>query len=251
MSVKHWVKSLRPFFDGSSDTTVFRYLIHVRGRNDYSVRSPKFRMKSDGKLYDPVADPRQERDLALKHPEEMTKMSAFADAYMAEVSDNLTRDTRPFSVGYAPLTWLPARDGNAHGKVKRSAGAPNCSFFTNWKAKEDSITWHVHVMEEATYKIILHYTCAERNVGSLIEVSLGDEKITARITEAFDPPMNEPLHIHAPRPDVESYVKEFRPLSLGRMKLPPGEGTLKLRALEIPGDGVADIRWLEIRRLEK
>ena len=31
----------------------------------------------------------------------------------------------------------PARDGVAHGGVQRSAGAPNCSYFVNWKSVGD------------------------------------------------------------------------------------------------------------------
>ena len=37
-------------------------------------------------------------------------------------------------------------------------------------------------------------------------------------------------------------MKEFRPLRLGVMRLPAGRGTLVVRALEIPGRSVMDLR---------
>ena len=42
----------------------------------------------------------------------------------------------------------------------------------------------------------------------------------------------------------ESYMKEFRKLSLEPIALPRGRGTLSLRAVEIPGRQVMDVRAL-------
>ena len=54
---------------------------------------------------------------------------------------------------------LPARDGVPHGGVKRSAPAPNCSFFTNWTKPDDRITWDIEVGEAGRYEAVLNYTC--------------------------------------------------------------------------------------------
>ncbi|MDQ3622053.1 MAG: hypothetical protein M3463_06130 [Verrucomicrobiota bacterium] len=40
----------------------------------------------------------------------------------------------------------------------------------------------------------------------------------------------------------ESFVKDFKPLRLGTMDLPPGRGELTLRALKVPGKQVMDVR---------
>ena len=50
-------------------------------------------------------------------------------------------------------------------------------------------------------------------------------------------------------PRTESYVKDFRPLSLGSMKLPKGRGSLLLRALDLAGKQVADIRYVSLNFL--
>jgi hypothetical protein len=45
-----------------------------------------------------------------------------------------------------------------------------------------------------------------------------------------------------PRPHGESTMKEFKTLVLGEVELAAGKGPLTLRALEIPGQSVMDLR---------
>jgi hypothetical protein len=44
-------------------------------------------------------------------------------------------------------------------------------------------------------------------------------------------------------------MKEFRPLKLGEVKLEKGQGPLTLRALEIPGKSVMDVRRVTLKLL--
>ena len=50
---------------------------------------------------------------------------------------------------------------------------------------------------------------------------------------------------------TESYVKDFKPLKLGKMKLPRGSGKLVLKALEKPGSQVMDVRLLFFTRVSE
>ena len=45
-------------------------------------------------------------------------------------------------------------------------------------------------------------------------------------------------------------MKEFRTLKLGEMRLPAGQGPLTLRATEIPGKTVMDVRRVTLTLLE-
>jgi hypothetical protein len=156
-------------------------------------------------------------------------------------------DQRPFPVGYAafPRTVLPARDGVPHGGVKRSAGAPNCSFFTNWTKPDDSMTWEVEVNTAGRYEAIIHYTCPKADVGATVELTLGGAKWSGTLAEAHDPPLRGKEQDRVSR-GSESFVKDFRPLSLGVVELPAGKGTLTLRATKIPGATVADVRAVDL-----
>jgi hypothetical protein len=217
-----------------------------------SARDQRFRREPTGRLYDLVNDPRQTTDVATDHPAVAKRLGDATAEWRKDVLGELPKgDPRPFPVGYAefPRAVLPARDGVPHGGVKRSAGAPNCSFFTNWTKPDDSMTWEIDVHTAGRFEAIVHYTCPKADVGSTVELSLGNVKWTGAVTESNDPPLRGKEHDRVPRAG-ESYVKDFRPLSLGVVELPAGKGTLTLRATKVPGAQVADVRQIELILVE-
>lgn len=58
--------------------------------------------------------------------------------------------------------------------------------------------------------------------------------------------LNRRLAGSRPGPPGESRMKEFRPLRLGRIRLEAGRGLLTLRALEVPGRSVMDLRQVNL-----
>ena len=152
-------------------------------------------------------------------------------------------DPRPIPVGYRefPVTMLPARDGEPRGGVRRSAAAPNSSYFVGWTTLEDRMVWELDVHTGGEYEVVLDYTCPMDDAGATIEVSLGTSRLTGKVSPGWDPPLYTNQDT-LPRPPGESRMKEFRPLRLGVMRLPAGRGALVLRALEIPGRSVMDVR---------
>lgn len=213
-----------------------------------SLRTQQFRMDNDGLLYDMSADPGQRLDVTSEYPEEAARLRSELDEWRALTVKGLApAKDRPFTVGYSELTMLPARDGVPQGGVERSARAPNCSFFTNWTSTADSMTWEVEVGKAGRYLAEVHYTCAPGDVGSTIELSLGDASVSTKITEAFDPPLRGDENDRVER-GSESLVKEFKPLELGEIELPAGRGTLTLKATDVAGKRVADVRYVMLRR---
>jgi hypothetical protein len=212
-----------------------------------SARNQRFRLDATGQLFDLSKDPGQKQDIAADHPEVAKRLSAAVGRWKREVLGELSKsDRRPFPVGFTefPRTVLPARDGVPHGGVKRSAPAPNCSFFTHWTKPDDRMTWEVEVNAAGRYEAILHYTCPKADVGSVVELALGKVKWSSALTEAHDPPLRGKEQDRVPRRG-ESYVKDFRPLSLGVVELPAGKATLTLRATKVAGAQVADVRAVE------
>ena len=49
---------------------------------------------------------------------------------------------------------------------------------------------------------------------------------------------------------AESYVKDFKAVSLGTIDLKKGSGPLTLRALDMPGSQVMEFRLLLLKRVE-
>ena len=218
-------------------------MIFSHWSNKVSVRTQQYRLDNAGELYDMVKDPGQKHNIAKEEPKEAARLREAVAVWKRDVLAQLKREERPFTVGYKefPMTPLPARDGIPHGKVQRSAGAPNCSYFKNWNTKEDRITWNIDVATTGRYEVVIYYTCPKEDVGSRIEASFKDSRLTGAVLEANDPPLRGAEHDRVPRAG-ESYVKDFKPLRLGVMNLEKGQGLLSLRAIEIPGKQVMDLR---------
>ena len=248
--------SLKPLLltrkDGWPERNIYS---HWRGR--VSLRTQRFRLDHQGRLYDMLEDPGQSKDVAEDHPAIATQLRAARDSWAKEILPELKQPPRPFVLGHpgSKYTQLPARDAIASGAIRRSNRFPNCSFFTNWKSIEDSITWNVEVPADGIFEVELYYACGKEDVGSIIELSMQSgasgaipgSSVRAKVNQPHDPPLRGASEDCVKR--TESYVKDFRPLKLGRMKLSRGAGKLTLRALEKPGSQVMEVRLLFFTRV--
>ena len=241
---------------GWPDRTIFS---HQNG--NVSARSQQYRFDNTGALFDMVADPGQTKNIATDKPEVAAKFAAAVADWRRDALGQasgavgalkgkakalgLTPDNRPFTVGYAefPITPLPARDGVPHGDIKRSANAPNSSYFVNWKSAGDSMTWDIAVNTTGYYDVTILHTAAE--AGAMIELSFNASKLAGKVPAIWNPSLYTNQDT-IPRPAAESQMKEFRPLHLGSIRLEQGRGPLTLRALEIPGQSVMDVRQVTL-----
>ena len=225
-----------------------------------SVRTQSHRLDSNGELYEMVTDPGQTKPINDKEPAIAAKLLESAKSWREEMRDigdakrlnsqpirkrglSNAVDERPIPVGYRefPIAMLPARDGEPLGGVKRSGGAPNCSYFVNWATQEDSMVWLLDIHQAGRYEVSIDYTCKIPDVGSTIELSFQDSRLVGKVEPAWDPPLYTNQDT-LPRSSGESQMKEFRTMKLGDIKLPVGQGPLTLRALDIPGKSVMDVR---------
>ena len=143
------------------------------------------------------------------------------------------------------MSPLPARDALPHGGVERSASAPNSSYFVNWRSTADSITWDIEVHTSGSYDVAIDYTCPLADAGSTIELSFNGQKLAGQVAPGWDPPLYTNQDT-IPRPAAESKMKEFHLLNLGTMRLEKGRGLLTLRAPQIPGKTVMDMRQVTL-----
>ena len=211
-----------------------------------TVRTQRFLLDHEGVLYDITADPEQTTPVTNDHPEVTASLKSAITNWRTTVLAE-SRDGRPFIICHpdAPMTQLPARDGVAHGNIRRSNRWPNSSYFHNWIDEADSITWDVEVATPGEYVVTLYYACPEEDIGSTIELKMGEHRVQAKITEAHDPPLLGPEADRVPRPS--SYEKDFKPIEIGTISLPAGPSTLTLSAPEIPGSQAIEFRLLLLR----
>jgi arylsulfatase A-like enzyme len=239
-------RDLSPLLVGNRQAQWADRMIFSHQTGNVSARSQQYRYDNKGALFDLIADPSQTKDIANDQPAVAAQMAKAVAAWRAEVLPK-ARDDRPYPVGYPefPRTPLPARDGLPHGGVKRSAGAPNCSYFVNWTNLNDRITWDIAVNTSGNYDVEILYTCPVSDTGSSIELEFNGSKVAGKVTPGWDPPLYANQDTIA-RPPGESKMKEFRSLNLGAMKLEKGRGLLTLRAVNIPARKVMDVRQVNL-----
>jgi len=245
--------SLKPLLMKSNEKWIDRQIFSSwNGR--VSVRSQKYRLDNQGKLFNMISDPGQLTDVSEKEPGITQQLRLSVDRWKTDVFSensitNRSNDIRRFPVGHPDFmyTQLPARDGKAFGNIKRSNPSPNSTFFTNWINTDDKIIWDAEVLSEGDYEVEVYYTCSQKDIGATFQLSFGTEKLEAKITEANDPPLRGMENDRIPR--TQSYVKDFKPLKMGIIHLKKGTGELTLKALEIPGSQVMDFRMLIFKRI--
>jgi arylsulfatase A-like enzyme len=231
--------------------------------NNVSVRTETHRLDNAGNLFDMVADPGQTTPIQAKQPGLAQELVAAVAAWRKEMGiaapavgkgkgkggngPGNTVDPRPIHVGYRefPITMLPARDGEPRGQMRRSASAPNSSYFVNWTKPADVAVWNIEVMNAGTYVVTLDYACAADAVGTPLELSFEGALLKGKIDEAFDSPL-KPEQDTLPRPHGESVMRDFRTMTLGEVRLEPGKGELRLRATAIPGKSVMELRRITL-----
>jgi arylsulfatase A-like enzyme len=218
-----------------------------------SVRTETHRLDAAGNLFDLRTDPGQTTPLQSKQPELARELTAAVTAWRQEMgaaSGGKGKaaaggvDPRPIALGYRefPRTMLPARDGTPIGDLRRSGKAPNSSYFVNWTKPTDAARWNVEVMTAGTYVVTLDYTCPAADVGSTVELSVGERRLRGKITEAWDPALITDQDVVPRTTHGESLMKPFRTMTLGEIALTPGRAPLELRATDIPGRTVMDLR---------
>lgn len=223
---------------------------HLSWNRRVGVRTSRYRLDGVGALFDLETDPGQRTNIAAQKPAIAAELTRAVAAWRADIgplaaASGAITDDRPLPVGFPglPETTLSASDGTPSGGIERSAKAPNSSYFTAWRNAAGVITWDVEVLQPGDYTAILHYTCAAADIGSTVELRFQNARLEGRIAEGWDPPL---LHEDRVPRDTESYLKEFRPLVLGTIRLGGGRGPLTLRASHVAATNVMDLYGLTL-----
>ncbi len=241
--------SLKPLLTEKNPEWKDRFIFSHWG-NKTSVRSQKYKLDSEGNLFDMEKDPCQNTNISEAFPEIILQMKSAKEKWekdaLVELPEN---DTRTFTIAHPDFTWtqIPARDGTAHGNIQRSNQYPNCSFFTNWISVTDSITWDAESLSEGNFEVTIYYTCPAEDVGSTFQLSFGNNKLVSKISDAHNPQLTGMENDRDPR--IESYIKEFKPLIMGTIHLTKGKNMLTLKATEIPRSQAMDFRLMMLKKI--
>ncbi|MGB7348126.1 MAG: sulfatase-like hydrolase/transferase, partial [Pirellulaceae bacterium] len=221
-----------------------------------TVRSDRYRLQGTlqggSQMYDIKVDPRERNDISKQQPEIADYLGQKLAAWIADVkpvASNGSGVLRPITLADPGATYhqMPSRDATGHGGVRRSNKFPNCTYMENWTDTRGEITWDVDVLGEGQFEVEMYYACPTDSIGATIELSIGGEKLTATITQPNDSPLIGADDDRVKR--SEGYVRDWQPMKLGTIQLRPGRDTLQLRATDVPGEQVCEMRLLMFRKL--
>ena len=220
--------------------------------NRISVRDNQFRYHESGELYDIAADPDESENVANQYVDDAKRLSGVIRAYRTSTDPKRANapDDRPFVVGHpdATYTQLPARDGNGSENIKRSSRHANCTFFQNWRTTDDEIFWDGQIAADGRFEVSMFYAVDKKDIGSKIRLTVGETSIDAVIDQPNETPLEGRENDRTLR--TEGYVKDWKSMPLGTIALKEGPARISLRAIEVPGDEVAQMRLLLFRRID-
>jgi arylsulfatase A-like enzyme len=220
-------------------------------KGNLSVRNQKFRMSHTGELFNMENDYGQYIDISSDYPEIKKEFLLEKEKWETEFLNGLPEtDSRPFTIGHPDykFTQIHAADGNGYGNIQRSSPYPSSSFFMNWISPLDSITWKVEVLADGDFEVEIYYTCPAEDIGATFELSFLGEHLTGKITKAHTSPLFGMENDRVKR-GGEAYSKDFKPLKMGTIHLTKGEGTLTLKATDIPGTQVMEFELIRFKRI--
>ena len=246
-------RSLKPLLIGQKVQWPDRTIMNC-WKGKVSARTQRYRLGHTGQLFDMVTDPGQRKDISKDQPKVAAQLRGEVEQWKKTVLTELGEDSRPFVIAHPDFEWtqIPARDGTAHGGIKRSNKFPNCSYFYNWTSLDDKIIWPVQVGASGKYEVTMHYALPKGDEGTAVQISYDmgyyASATTVKLNKAHDVPVRGQENDRVKR--MESYVKDFKPISMGMLNLKQGKGVLTLKALEIPGKTALEFRLLMLKRLE-
>jgi arylsulfatase A-like enzyme len=216
---------------------------------------------TNGNLYDLIKDPRQQNPLDEIFPGLKQELEGELQAWLTtHVPENETAFAIPVGFPGYPTSELPAHESHLFpefpfGAERFDSGISYVTrwgwandWVTNWTSSDAHVSWDIDVKTAGQYAISLFYTCADADVGSRLELSAGKERVECVVETAFDPPLY-PDRDRYPR-KTEVHEKDWATLEAGPLNLDSGKTRITLRALEIPGSQVMDLRAIQLKLLK-
>jgi arylsulfatase A len=231
------------------DREIYSLVTYNPSLPDYpgSIRTQNFRwvkQKDEFLLFDMLNDPGQKTNLIDSLPEVHRQFNLKYRSWFKDVTKDINvANRKSIPIGYKEVAILEAQAPQAgfSGSVKFFEGHGWANdWLSNWTSK-DSIWWDFESKTPQKYKVYLKYTCQESEIGSLVSLSLGNQRISQSITEVLNP-------TYIPSPDrverKEAYEKPWKRLFVGNMEIPAGKSQIVMSAKHDQNKTVGHIKGL-------
>lgn len=203
--------------------------------------------KDKPQLYDLLLDPGEKTDLSLV---ETGLLNQFLNDYKSWFTSAVTglRYNRPVILSQQGVE-LPVYEATLSSGIKFKEGHGWAhDWVEKWDTTSDSLYWEIDCKDPGTYTLEIEYLCKKEDVGSRIVCSIGVKSKEAVIDKAFySEQIPSPDRVHR----KEAYeMKNWKRLKFGTFHISAGKQLVKLRALKIPNENVAEIKLVRLMPAE-
>jgi arylsulfatase A-like enzyme len=225
-----------------------------------TVRSANYRLVLSTygpcELYDIISDPAETINLIGgqgQNPADEALAARLQLAYNVWAKDVQPGRTErpPIPIGHleVPSVALRSLSAAVTGSLRLQSGWGSQSWYGQWTDITSTLVWDIDVIHTGRHTVSLRYTCTPGDEGSLLEITVGDQKVTSTLTQPFVPEVIETYDRVLPRkgPPEQTWGE----LQLGILNFVTGPEKITLRALEMPGKAVAEFWALDLRRIDE
>jgi len=227
--------------------------------NTGTVRSATHRMlipaEGRAELYDLTVDPGETMNLLAgqgQDPADLARADQWRAAYESwalDVGAGKT-DRPPIPIGHDEALVVDVRSldvDHSTGSLRGMRGWGSQNWLTNWTDPKSTMNWRLDVATAGTYAFELIYTCAPGDEGSTLQLDVSKQTLSFELTESFTPEIiDSPDRV---KPRAGPPEQTWGSAQIGELELTSGETAMKLSALTVPGNAVADVWAVRIKRI--
>jgi len=229
-------------YPGAVRTERWRLVREIKGPAGGSKATANDKSATPWQLYDMQADPGQEKDVAVRHPDVVDDLAARYDAWFADISSEGLR-RYPLPVGHAEHNPVELHAPQAYLDTPlHFASGPGFAndWITGWTDKKAKITFELDVVSAGDYEISIAYGA---EADTPFRVHLAGQTLKTILPAAEAP------ELILPHRDDEGKARyrnrSWATQRIGSVNLKPGAATLVLECLATPG---IDLKHVEMTR---
>ncbi len=203
--------------------------------------------KDKPQLYDLLLDPGEKTDLALSKNELLNQFFNDYKTWFTSAATGMNYD-RPIVVSKRGVE-LPTYEATLSSGIKFKEGHGWAhDWVEKWSTTSDSLYWEIDCIDPGKYILEIEYLCKKADVGSRIVCSIGKECKEVVIDKAF-------YSSQIPSPDrvprKEAYeMRAWGRLKVGTFNIAKGKQFVKLSALKVANENVAELNLIRLARAE-
>ena len=234
-------------FPGAVRTQRYRLVKEIKGPAGGSSAKASDDTAKAWQLYDMQNDPGQKDNIAAANSDIVRELSTRYDDWFTDISsEGLQRF--PLPIGHSQNNPVELHAPQAfYDKPLHFANGPGFAndWLTGWTTKDAKVWFEIEVLNSGKYDIELAIGCPKHEAGSQIQISVGDQTLSAVVPEC------DAIEIPLPHRDERGKTRyrnrNWSTLNVGTLSLPKGPATLTIQPLNIAGNEVMDLKHVKLR----